>query len=544
MTRTVTLPRISGTGTAPAFSHLNLGLWNLFFIGEALLVSLEYLSFDVVYNAALLALVLLPLKNAGLRRVRTLMALPPALALLYHESFLPPLSALSANAASLSDFSLTFILDFLQGAVNPLLVAGTVLLVVLYYILRDYLRFTPLTLGLIAGMTLPPLTQTLLPALQAAPALSESALSVTRGDPLAQSAPPTPENLERWYHTFTESEALRSTVFPETVKSPFDIILLNICSLSTDDLRVSALDSHPVLTRFDVNFKAFNSATSYSTPATLRLLKSVCGQSTHSALYDPPRASCELFTRLQELGFSGLTFFDHPGTFGKYLASLNSLAGLTSPLESQSAYRPLYRSFDDEPIYDSQDVFKAYLDKRAAKDAPAATLTLMNLIALHDGNRSLNGRALDFRPRAEKLLDDIGAFMDALERTGRPTVLILVPEHGAALRGDRIQLSRLRDIPSPALTHVPARVRLINAGRTFKPLNVEENVSYFALSALLSRIMEHDFLSPGATLSLEELVSGLPLTEAVSENEGAIVLNYQGEPYLKLEGREWIRYPR
>ena len=76
------------------------------------------------------------------------------------------------------------------------------------------------------------------------------------------------------------------------------------------------------------------------------------------------------------------------------------------------------------------------------------------------------------------------------------------------------------------------------------PDYVEENVSYFALSALLSRIMEHDFLSPGATLSLEELVSGLPLTEAVSENEGAIVLNYQGEPYLKLEGREWIRYPR
>ena len=55
-------------------------------------------------------------------------------------------------------------------------------------------------------------------------------------------------------------------------------------------------------------------------------------------------------------------------------------------------------------------------------------------------------------PRAKILLDDLNRFMRELDRTGRKVMLIVVLEHGAAVRGDKIQAPRLRDIPSLNIT--------------------------------------------------------------------------------------------
>lgn len=38
-------------------------------------------------------------------------------------------------------------------------------------------------------------------------------------------------------------------------------------------------------------------------------------------------------------------------------------------------------------------------------------------------------------------------------------MVVVVPEHGGALKGDRMQISGLRDIPSPSITNVPAGVK-------------------------------------------------------------------------------------
>lgn len=40
-------------------------------------------------------------------------------------------------------------------------------------------------------------------------------------------------------------------------------------------------------------------------------------------------------------------------------------------------------------------------------------------------------------------------------------VVVIVPEHGAALVGDKMQMSGLRDIPSPNITHTPVGIKLI-----------------------------------------------------------------------------------
>jgi len=41
-----------------------------------------------------------------------------------------------------------------------------------------------------------------------------------------------------------------------------------------------------------------------------------------------------------------------------------------------------------------------------------------------------------------------------------------------------------------------------------------------------------------------ELVVDLPETRVVSENSGTVMMTYQGEPYIRLGERDWVKYAR
>lgn len=59
----------------------------------------------------------------------------------------------------------------------------------------------------------------------------------------------------------------------------------------------------------------------------------------------------------------------------------------------------------------------------------------------------------------KKFFDELDAFFTELEKSGRKVMVVVVPEHGGALKGDRMQVSGLRDIPSPSITDVPVGVK-------------------------------------------------------------------------------------
>ena len=87
---------------------------------------------------------------------------------------------------------------------------------------------------------------------------------------------------------FLDYEKERRAVLPTGLNAkdtPFDIVIMNVCSLSNDDLEASDLNNHRIFSRFNIRFDHFNSATSYSGPATLRLLNAACGQVSHDELY-------------------------------------------------------------------------------------------------------------------------------------------------------------------------------------------------------------------------------------------------------------------
>src|SRR5690606_33233636 len=125
-----------------------------------------------------------------------------------------------------------------------------------------------------------------------------------------------------------------------------------------------------------------------------------------------------------------------------------------------------------------------------------------------------------FQSLAITLLDDLNKFMEDLEKSGRRVVVVLIPEHGAALTGDRMQIAGMREIPTYSITHVPVGVRVIGAESHSPPttVHVKGPISYLALSELVSRMIKVD-LFDSQTINWSALIENLPETQPISEND-------------------------
>jgi len=365
---------------------------------------------------------------------------------------------------------------------------------------------------------------------------------------LDQSAAPTSASLTAWLNRFYESERKRVTHFPDSLPAdsqPFDILVINICSLAWSDMDASQLRNHPLWQHFDIMLTNFNSATSYSGPAGIRLLRASCGQTSHSELYKPTDSRCYLFDNLAKLGFKEQLMMDHTGVFGNYLKELRESGDIQAPLMSQAGIAPELTSFDGSPVLNDAQVMQRWLDDRS-KSSDARSATFYNLIPLHDGTRELGStKTAPWKPRAQLLFDQIDAFLTQLEKSGRRVMVLVVPEHGAALQGDKMQMSGLRDIPSPDITHVPVGIKFVGmkAPHQGQPLNIDAPTSLLAVSEIVSRVVDGQvFNAPNVNMSV--LTDKLPQTPVVSENDGAVVMMYQGKPWIRLNGGDWVAYPQ
>lgn len=542
-------------GKTSVFSFKGLGFWNVYFILKFALAHYEYLTLNLLYNGLLLLFILLPFTNKAVRFIQTFVALLAAVALAYSESWLPGPESILSNAQNIAGFSVNYVAQLIVDFVNPEMLGWGIAIVLLYFLVKNWIRFTVFTVAYFAFLIVQPYYV----AWTTKPVVPENVQQVvdqvksTGEVPQAAIADPstiTSETIDKWYGAFLDYEKGRRAEFPQGLSAndtPFEIILMNICSLSNDDLLASDLRNHPVLSEFNILFDHFNSATSYSGPATLRLLNAVCGQVDHDSLYDGRRPECEIMNRLDQLGYRQHLYLDHKGQYDNYLQTLRDKAGLMAPLESTAKYPVRYMAFDDEEIADDLAVLRDWQKNTAKDKSTARHVTLFNFIALHDGNRlPRHSRWEDFKPRAIRFLNDLQTFIHELERSGRKVMLIVVPEHGAAVRGDRIQAARLRDIPSMRITEVPVMVKFLGIkGLPQEPIHVTDNTSYLAMSTLIGRVLAQNYFgADGGTVPLQELVRDLPTTNPVSENGQSVVLTYRGNDYIRQKGGEWRPYPR
>ncbi len=368
------------------------------------------------------------------------------------------------------------------------------------------------------------------------------------GDIPAQTAPPTSANLNAWLSSFYQSEEKRSTKFPDALPAdaqPFELLVINICSLSNADIEAAGLMQHPLWSHFDIRFTNFNSATSYSGPAAIRLLRASCGQPSHTNLYQPAGNQCYLFDNLSKLGFAQQLMLDHNGVFGGFLKEIRDNGGVQSPLMDQSKLPVNLFSFDGSPVYDDLAVLKRWQESEG-QGAEKRTATFFNILPLHDGNHYQGqSKTADYKARAQKLFDELDTFFTELEKSGRKVMVVVVPEHGAALQGDKMQVSGLRDIPSPSITHVPAAVKFfgMKAPHQGAPIVIDQPSSYLAVSELVARAVDGKMFNEDS-VDWQAYTNSLPQTAPVSENSNAVVMQYQGKPYVRLNGGDWVPYPQ
>ncbi len=377
------------------------------------------------------------------------------------------------------------------------------------------------------------------------PANHEAATSASALD---QSAPPTSANLTAYLNAFYQQEKQRVTHFPDTLSPdsvPFDVLVINICSLAWSDVDAVQLRNHPLWKHFDIMLNNYNAATAYSGPAGIRLLRASCGQSSHHDLYQPANKQCYLFDNLANLGFKSQLMLDHTGAFGGFLQELRDDGNMQAPLMSQTGVAAAYTSFDGSPVYNDAQLMQRWLDERQ-KSSDARSATYYNLIPLHDGTRELGStRTAAYQPRAKQLFDQLDAFLTNLDKSGRRVMVIVVPEHGAAVEGDKMQMSGLRDIPSPSITHVPVGIKFagMKAPHPQQPTVVDTPTSLLALSDLVSRVVDGQVFN-AANVNMAVLTDNLPQSAVVSENDNAVVMMYQGKPFIRLNGGDWVAYPQ
>lgn len=530
-------------GAGPRFT--GLGVWNVYFIIAFALAAFGYIELNLLGNALLMAWLLLPVGPKWLRILRGTLGVAAAAVLLYSESWLPGVDSILANKGGIAGFSLLYMAEFALDFINVKMVGWGLLVFLGYFLVRRYVRVTFFTIVYFLGAVTMPWVQSILP--ERAPVVTADAGGQTNEAAApAKTGKADAKAVGEWYDAFLAYEHDRRARFPNGLSekdTPFDILLLSICSVSNDDLAVSQLDQHPLFKEFNIRFDSFNAATAYSGPALLRLLNGACGQPSHSELYGERRPECEIMTRLGTLGYSQRLLMDHSGEYDNFLQSMRDKAGVTATLDN-AKYPTRYMGFDDEEIADSLAVLRHW-QRTQVKSKAGRTATLINFIALHDGNRLPGrGRAEPFKPRAQEMFDNIRTFLRELERSGRKTMVVIVPEHGAAVRGDKIQVPRLRDIPTMRISRVPVMVKFVDLkGMPNEPIHVTGNTSYLALTSLIGKTLETDYFSKdGGTVPLEQLVHDLPQTNPVSENGTVQTLEYQGREYFRQNGGEWKPY--
>lgn len=533
-----------------------LGGWNFYFLIKFALLWFGYLNFHALTNLVFLAWLLLPLPSMRLHRLRHWISVPIGFALFWHDTWLPGLESVLSQGTQVAGFSGAYLLDLFNRFINWQMLGAAFVMLVLYLFLAQWVRITVLvTLMLIwinviniAGPSV-----SLLPTKSATPDVVLNNKTSTNNaaadkNALDESAPPTSENLTAYLNRFYQTEKQRVTKFPAALSpdsQPFDLLIINICSLAWSDIDAVQLRDHPLWKHFDILLNNYNSATGYSGPAGIRLLRASCGQTSHSDLYKPVEQQCYLFDNLAKLGFKEQLMMDHSGVFGNYLQELRDFGDIQAPLMSQAGVAPELTSFDGSPVYNDAQLMQRWLDDRM-KSGDARTATFYNLIPLHDGTRELgSARSAPYQPRAQVLFDQLDAFLTNLEKSGRRVLVMVVPEHGAAVVGDKMQMSGLRDIPSPSITHVPVGIRFVGmkAPHTGQPLTVNTPTSLQAVSELVSRVVDGQVFN-AANVNMSVLTENLPQTPVVSENDNAVVMMYQGKPWIRLNGGDWVPYPQ
>jgi cellulose synthase operon protein YhjU len=244
---------------------------------------------------------------------------------------------------------------------------------------------------------------------------------------------------------------------------------------------------------------------------------------------------------LQSAGFEPHWLMNHDGHFGNFFGDVRDRGGMKVALEDNGGATVAQQSFDAAPIYGDYEVLSRWWAKRLKNPAPRVAL-YYNTISLHDGNHFVGRSHPDssYGARFSQFNSDIARFLDDLRSSGRHVIVVFIAEHGAALAGDRRQISGLREIPTAAIAHVPVAISLVNAARPAPSPQerIEAPTSYPAVYELLARFIADDpFANP--LPGLGSYTQALDSSDFVAENNGTTVMAVGAEYMMRSPDGAW-----
>ena len=522
----------------------HVALWNIYFLFKLYLDVIGAININVPLNLLFLLFIVLPVGsrlqcNGTFTVCKTAVGMFLALLLLWNESWLPSLVETGHLIQQYGIPSIGYVQSFVKEAVSMSVIVSFVIVLLVSYFLGSYKRLSIVIMAV--AITVTPVLRGINGALHPSQVAQTDEAEAVEKDPA------------KYLESFYAKESERMIVFkqPGSGDPPFDVVILHICSMGWEDLReIGITPDDPFFKEFDYLFTDFNSVTGYSGPAVIRLLQSNGGQRSNRDIYSSSTPKeYFLYESLASQGYERYIAMDHDGKYGNFNSILkkNGLNG--AKLITHDNLSPSAVFFDGKtPLFSDFKVFKKWLDTRNNSKAARAAL-YYNTVMLHSGStwvgeKKWSGRDShdQYKDVSSVVLKDIKKMIELLKSTKRNTILILVAEHGRALTGSPFQPPDLRDIPLPRITKVPMAVKLI--GPKFASAKVNQTVvskptSYFALSWLLSKFVEH---SPfGATTEAsQELASRIPKTDFVSENDDAKIVETGGVYYYMGKTNKWI----
>ncbi|SAK75136.1 cellulose synthase operon protein YhjU [Caballeronia calidae] len=512
--------------------------WNLYFIIKLALFSTGHLTplwlANIGFAAALAASS--PLRSRVWRAMRLLAGLAIGLPLMYREANVPPFARIVEEFGNLRTFSFGYWLELLPRFLPPMLVVIALGGLVTYLIVNRWLRVA--TLVMIALVALPVWhgASTVLAGMHANPQAASTAPASGQAAPRS--------DYDAALAAFRAAESQRQVAFGHLAsdsQAQFDVIVLHICSLSWDDLDVAKARNHPMLSHFDYLFANFSTAASYSGPAAIRVLRASCGQQAHADLYKDSPAQCHLMADLAQAGYTPQVTFNHDGHFDNFTQIVKDNLGVPNvPFIPNTAAPVAMHAFDGSAIMDDYGTLSNWYAQRAKVPGPVALY--YNTISLHDGNRLPDNKlsSIDSYPiRVNKLMSDFDRFADLIRQSGRRAVIVFVPEHGAALRGDNNQVAGLREIPTPSVIHGPVGVRLVGFNGDHGPTTIiDRPTSFLAVAQLVSNLVSNSPFKPGVTLA--QYAADLPETPMIGENEGTVTMKTATGYVVKTPDGVWV----
>ncbi|MCX7084172.1 MAG: cellulose biosynthesis protein BcsG [Methylococcales bacterium] len=529
-------------------SEYTLGIWNIYFVIKIVLFLNGIIEFNFLRNFALLVFLLIPIKSRSFLFIQQLIALPLAIFVLYDDSYLPPLNRALSQSSHISQFDTGYLFELATRffSVNFLLI--TFICTALYFMLYNVLRVTSLVITALFILFISQNGNELNKIDNSTNLVQSNNPNQSVESPSSFNNSSFKDQLIHYQKDFFEKQSTLQLNLKSDAASKieFDILVLSICSLAWDDINYYHLENHKLLKEFDILFENFNSATSYSGPAVVRLLQANCGQKSHNSIMSQvSNKQCYLANNLRNLGYDFEFLLNHDGKFDDF-ASLVVEKGDLQVTPNHFNLKPYLLNFDNSYIHRDSDMFSLWLQNRAT-NKHNKKFTLYNTVSLHDGvhfqyKKSINASET-YKERLVNLLDDFYNILDELKKANKPIVVLMVPEHGANIRGDKVQISGMRELPSPKITNVPVGLKVIgnDIERSGNQIRVKEPASFLAIGHLVNQLLAQDVFNK-REFTPEQLLTDIPSTPLLSENEGSIVMKYNNDFYYSFNNNEWLKY--